>query len=361
MDKGKSKTLNRYHVIFLVHQAMLGAGLLSLPHFLSPSGYNQWWVVLLMGGIAQGTLLPIYWLCSRYPGDDLFAIQRKLLGKWLGQVCNAALIAYLVLMISGQLFFYARLVQNFAQPERSMNLTMFILLLVTLYIVAGGIKLIARFAIITFFFVIWMMYFLRWPLQKGVMSHLLPLVDVSWMEIIAALQKGYYNMLGYELLLFYFPYIIRPRKVLFDASIAIWSLVVIYTVISLVSVLYFSRWQLEHLTYPILNLLRAVELTFMERIENLGITMWGFLVLSTLAVYLWGAKKGMDAIFSRNRSGHLYLVAIMCYALLVLPLPTQFQLRLFFQWAVYAGYGVVVWPIFLLIVHAIRNPKGRSA
>ncbi|UFJ38940.1 spore germination protein [Brevibacillus humidisoli] len=360
MDKGRFRKLNRYHVIFLVHQSMAGAAVLSLPHALSPVGYNQWWVVLLMGVIAQVTLLPIYWLCIRYPDDDLFAIHRKLLGTWLGQLLNIVLISYLIVSVSAVLMSYVRLVQSVTLPNRSIELPLFALYIVLIYVVLGGIKSIARFSILAFFFVAWTAYYLQWGFFKGTLSHLFPMFGVSYKNILLALDNGYVNMLGYELLLFYFPYIVHQRKTLTDATIGLWSLMLFYWAISFVSVVYFSEWQLEHLTYPILNLFKAVELTFIERIENIGIALWSFLVIATVAVYTWAAKKGVDSLFLGNRTWHLYLVAIVSYALVILPLPTQFKDSLFYEWGADAGYLVILWPIILLVIHYIRKPKGRS-
>ncbi|WP_158235113.1 GerAB/ArcD/ProY family transporter, partial [Pseudomonas sp. 2995-3] len=68
---------------------------------------------------------------------------------------------------------------------------------------------------------------------------------------------------------------------------------------------------LENLLYPLLNLYQAVVLSNVERIETLGITLFVLSVLGKSSIYLWAAKKGVDALFSKhkNRSWHLYFIA----------------------------------------------------
>lgn len=355
MDSGHIKKLNSFHVVFLVQNVMVGVNLLTLPHSLSVTGYNQWWVVLIIGAIAQITLIPIFLLAIRYPDQNLYAINERLLGKWLGKLCNMVIIAYAIICTSAVTEVYIRLVQTVTLPEQTLPLPLFLLVLVVVYISSGGIKSIARFCVFSFFAASWLVYYLQWGYQKGSIEHIFPLFNITLPDLMEGIRKSWSAMLGYELLMIYFPYIQNQRKALRDASLGMWISVLIYSAVCFTSVIYFSPWQLEHLLYPVLNLFKAVELSFLERIENFGIAIWIFLILTTASAFLWTAKRGLDSLFSKSRAIYLYLIG----GFVAIPwrgiIPLKLQVFIYDNMFVYLGCGLILWPNLLLIIHAIKK------
>ncbi|WP_019413415.1 GerAB/ArcD/ProY family transporter [Paenisporosarcina sp. TG20] len=356
MDATKKKVLNGYHVVFLVQNVIIGTGLLSLNHVLSPVGYSQWWFPLLFGVIANITLFPMIWLALKYKDEDLFDINVKLLGKWIGKFINIILIVYALLIFMIVIQNYLSLIQITVLPNRAITFHLLIIMVLTVYIVYGGIKSIARFCIFTFFFAGTLTYSLRWGLMEGNISHLLPLFNFSFSEFMEAFHAGYVSMIGYELLMVYFPYIIHQKKVFKQASLGIWIVIFFYFSVSIVSVMYFSEWQLEHLFYPILQLFQAVKISIIERMDVIGITVWVFLILSTVSAYLWMAKRGIDSVRGKTSKYHLYALAIFCYIILSLPI-SQAVKKTVFENITYAFYGVVLWPLFLCSIHFLRKEK----
>lgn len=361
MDKGPLQKLNSYHVIFLIHMTMSGSYLLSLPHNLSVVGYNLWLIPILFGLLAQFTLLPMVALSERYPDLNLFEMNEELLGKWLGRLLSVIFILYGIITVSGVSETYLLITQVVTLPNRGITGILIVIFAIMVYIVLGGVKSIARFAIAGFFLTAWMLYYLQWGLSKGVFSHLSPLFDFTFSDVITATQQGFPSMLGYELLLFYFPYIIRKKKTHRDVSIGIWITVIIYVLVCVTSVVYFSPWQLENLRFPVLNLYKAVELTFIERIENLGIALWVFLILSTIAIYLWVATKGLDVIFQKSRRTHVYICAFLAFLLIALPYFNNYETEIYQRIGPVIGYCIILYPNLLLLVHSIFGERRKKS
>ncbi len=356
MDVTKKKVLNGYHVIFLVQNVMIGMSLLSLNNTLSAVGYSQWWFPILFGIIANITLVPMVWLSLQYKDDDLFDIHEKLLGKWIGKVLNTFLIIYAVVLFSAVIQNYLDLIQISVLPERKITGHLILFILLTVFIVKGGIKSLARFCILTFFLMGWLVYFLRWGMIEGEVSHLLPLFNFSTSEFWETVRNGYTSMTGYEFLMIFFPYIIHPQKAFKHASIGIWITIFFYLSVTIVGTMYFSEWQLENLFFPILKLFQAVDLTFIERIDTFGITIWVFLILTTAGAYLWMAKKGIDSVRGKNSTYHIYTVAIFTYIIINLPFPQVIKEALY-EKNFYVSYGLILWPTLLCIVHLARRKK----
>jgi len=357
MDKGQLRKLNAYHVIFLVQNCMVGVKMLTLPHDMSAAGYNQWFIPILLGVIAQLGMLPMIWLCKRYPDDTLLQINEKLLGEWPAKLINACIVAYATLAMATVAEGYARLVQETTLPNQNSTFPLLGLLFVMVYMVRGGIKLIARFCILAFFFTGWMVFFLQWGFQKGHLSHMLPLFNVEAAQVAEAVRQSFPAMFGFELILFYFPYIIKQEKALLHASIGLWITTAFYFLVTLTSVAYFSEWQLSHIVFPILSLFKAVELTFLERIETLGVGLWLFLILTTMSCYLWVAKKGVDAVLGKRRHLHLYIPVLLGFLIMRGPLPFEMRQIVYDIFMVNMGYGLILWPNLLLLLHWIRKPR----
>ncbi|HZG15951.1 MAG TPA: GerAB/ArcD/ProY family transporter [Candidatus Bathyarchaeia archaeon] len=358
MDKGHIEKLNSFHVIFLVQNVIIGMNLLTLPHDLSATGYNQWWILLIIGFLAQLTLVPIYLLGIRYPNQSLYTINEILLGKWLGKLSNLILFFYTLLTVATVSEVYIRLVQTVTLPERTVRLPLLLLICVALYIASGGIKAVARFCILGFFATVWLTYYLQWGFQKGTFVHIYPLFNITAAEMMEGIRNGSPAVLGYELMLLYFPYIQHQKKALRHASIGLWISIGFYVAVSFVSVMYFSEWQLEHLMYPVLNLFKAVELSFLERIENFGIAFWIFLILTTISAYLWAAKIGLDSILQKRRAIYFLFIGLVVSYPWRGTISLKLQAFLFEQLFIYLGYGVVLWPNLLLVIHWIRKRWG---
>ncbi|MBM7660069.1 spore germination protein (amino acid permease) [Bacillus mesophilus] len=355
MDKGNIKTLNSYHVIFLVQQSLIGVGLLSLPHTLAEVGYNLWYVPFIFGVVAQLTLIPMYLLGKNYPNQSIYEVFEQLLGKWVGKLLSLLLISYCVITVASVAEFYVGILQVGTLPHETMFLPTLAIFIVLVYIVQGGIKLVARFCIIAFLLTIWMTVYLQWGITKGAFTHLLPVFDMNLSDVLNTSKGSYNTMLGYELFLVYFPYIANQQKSLKHASVGIWVSVSIYTIVCFTSVVYFTKGQLDLIKYPVLNLYKAVELSFIERIETLGISIWVFLTLSTIAIYLWAGKKGVAVLFNGDKKIHIYLLGAVAFAIILLPLFDQWEAELYEDVQPLAGYFFILLPSFLLLLHFLKK------
>ncbi|MGD2196444.1 GerAB/ArcD/ProY family transporter [Lysinibacillus sphaericus] len=356
MGAANVKMLNRYHVIFLAQSIMVGTGILSLPQKLSAMGYTEWFMPILFGIVATLTLWPMIWLCSKYPNDHLFRINEILLGKVLGKGLNFLFVIQFIIFSAGIISNYMHLIQSTALQEQTITLPVFCFLLLLIYIVSGGIKSIARFCMMAFFITIGMFYFTRWAIEKGEVSHLLPLLNFSGKDFLNAFKDGYLSILGYELILFYFPYIIDQKKAFRHSLIGIWISIFLCFFTTVVSVMYYSEWQLKNVEFSVLNLFKAGEFTFVERIDIIGITLWVFLILSTATAYVWCAKLGVESVFKKKNSFPLYVIAAIIFFIIRMPFSREFQEKLFTA-SNNIGYMLIIWPIFLSMIYVVRKKK----
>lgn len=218
---------------------MFGTGVLSLPERLSSLGYSQALMPILFGIIASISIWPMIWICSKYHSKNLFEINEEILGKHLGKCINAFIVIQLILLATAKVSNYVQLIQSTALQEQTTSIPLILVLLLVLYIVNGGIKNVARFCIMAFFITIPMVYFLKWSINKGDISHVFPVFNHSWNDFFVAFDQGFNTVLGYEVILIFFPYIINKQKAFKHALIGIWISVSLFFLTTLVSVMYF--------------------------------------------------------------------------------------------------------------------------
>ncbi len=350
------KTLKGVHVVFLVQNAMIGTGILTLPQDLSAVGYSQIIFPLLFGVIASLTIWPMIWLSKKYPNDNLFHINKHLLGKTVGQTINILIITQMIVFISGTIHYYLELIQSTILPEQRILMQLILLLVLLFYITNGGIHSIARFCILAFFLTIGVYYYTHWAFQKGELSHIFPLFNFTRRELFDAMSKGYLAVVGYELIMYYFPFIAEQKKAFKHALIGIWISVLLCFITVFISVMYYSEWQLKHVKFGILNLFKVVELTFIERIDVLFMSFWVILVLSTLAVYLWSAKEGVITILGKKHKYLLFIMGIVIFCIIEVPISRNIQEKLF-RINDYLVYVLIIWPTFLCILYLLRKKK----
>ncbi len=121
--------------------------------------------------------------------------------------------------------------------------------------------------------------------------------------------------------------------------------------------MYYSEWQLKNVEFSVLNLFKAGEFTFIERIDIIGITLWVFLILSSITAYVWCAKRGMDTFLKKKKQSYqLYIIALIIFFIVKMPFSREFQEKLFMA-SNYVGYVLVSWPVFLILIYVIRKKQ----
>ncbi|WP_042476246.1 GerAB/ArcD/ProY family transporter [Bacillus ndiopicus] len=352
----QKKVLTKVHVLFLVQSCLIGTGILQIPQKLSAMGYSQAFMPLFFALIATINLWPMLWLNSKFPNNNLFQINEILLGKTIGKFINFLLIILFTIVCIDAISSYMLLIQSTALPEQTITFPIICFLALLIYLVRGGIFTIARFSIMAFFITLPMVLLTKWAIQKGEFSHFFPLFNFTLQEFYEASKNGYLSFLGYELILFYYPYIIQQKSAFKYATIGIWISGVLMLITTGVSVMYFSEWQLSNIEYAVLNIFKAGEYSFIERIDIIGMTLWIFLVYSTVALYLWAANEGFKTLILPKSQIHLYILVISIFIMLILPISKYLKMKIF-TINNYIFYLLLLWPIFLILIYLFRKKQ----
>lgn len=358
MDIKQRHPLNSYHVFFLVQSSIFGFGLLSLPHTLSSLGYSQWLMPLFFGALASVSIFFIVKLNALFPDLHLFEIQEKLFGVTVASFLQFAWLLFFLTSVYDAVNNYLRLVEFMLLPNQTTFMLYIVMVVLQVFIVKGGIKSIARFSILAFPVIIIMMIFLSWGLKEGYATHLVPTFTFNTRDFWDAVKPAYSSFLGFELLLLYYHYVQKKEYVMKMTLGGLWTTALFYLIALISSTMYFSEWQLKNVHFSVLKLFQVVELSFVERVDTLSVSLWSIQIISTASIYLWAIQKSIDHFRNKESPYHLYIIAALIVALKLIPIGEERTEQLQ-QLNSYIGYALSVFPILLYPLAKLHVRRGK--
>lgn len=276
--------------------------MITFPHDVSPVGYGGWIMPLVYGIVIQLLLLLFFKLLKYYPNHTLFEINTLLLGKVAGNFINFMIFIYAILVIFRVIKSYVHIVTLLTFQFNPTFWIITALLFVTFSLVSkGNIISLAQYHILSFFLSIWIILFLISGFNKGDITHLLPLLNFTASDLMEAFPKGYFSFIGFEFILFFYPFINNQDRACKHTSIALWVVVFMYSLVTIASVIHYTDWELQHIQYPLVNFMQEVQFSYVVRIDNLFINLWLLLVVGTAAAYIWIAKNALNQISRKKK------------------------------------------------------------
>lgn len=295
-DQNQKITLSQLAYIFI--QSQIGVDILNLSTVLHKAAGADGWISLLIGGLISTIfVLMIMHISKRYPGEGLFDILRSSLGKPLGNVAGFGYYVYFLVVAIYLLTSYGELINQWLLPETPVLVLYLLLLFSALYTISGGLTVIAK--VFTFFavilFLISVLFLFGFVEAKFI--YLLPIGESSFSGLIEGVRVTIYSLSSYVLLLLFVPYakgnFKQKTRTLIGANVLV-ILFYLYTVI--VSFVHFGSDQIEHVSQPVLYMLRTADSVIITRIDIFVLAMWTVFAMTAFAAYLYGAERAFAKI-----------------------------------------------------------------
>ena len=92
------------------------------------------------------------------------------------------------------------------------------LLLITIYAVSGGFRVVAGICFLSFLMTIWLLFVMYQPLDSINLTRILPIMSTTPSEMMKGVFKSSYTMLGFETLFFIFPFIKEKKNYFYSVN-----------------------------------------------------------------------------------------------------------------------------------------------
>lgn len=354
--------ITKFQLFFLLIQSQIGVALLSLPHAVQESAKGDGWISTLIAGLAVQVMLIVYWqLLKRFPTLMYTEITKKLVGRFLGNFLN--LFIYLNFILVGGLatILFIKLINLWLLPLTPGWMISALILTACIYLAVSDLKIIARFFVLatSLILFLWFTSVLSWFTPKE-FQYVLPIGSSGIKNILMGSNNSLLAMLGFEALLFFFPFIIENKKGVFKTiSLANLFITLFYTYFIFITLITFSTDQLAQMREPILNLLRGISYNMIDRIDLIFLSVWMVPMATSIITYLFAASKSLN-LEKKNYPKAVVLNGGIFFLITLIPNDDAI-VTLFNQYVSYLSYVVVfLIPTLLLILSFLMKKHEKS-
>lgn len=327
---------------------------------VNAAGHDGWMSILAAGIIVGVAMLTSIVLCNRFKDKSILDIDREIFGRYAGFCINIVLVIYLVIATAINLRYFVITVSMWLLSSTPMWIITLLVLAPSVYIVFKGLKNICRFSVIIFPIMFMAILLLIYGVMKIRVTLLLPLGSGGFAAVIKGVPSMAFSYMGFETLLFIFPYIKDRHNAGKSAVIAVLAITAFYVATSVVIIGIFGENYVKHLVYPLTSLARLVRFPIFERIDLYFYALWIPGMVLCINSYLFCTFDSIKKIFRIKSS--LPLLAVLVLVMLILGGFIN-DINKSIEYSNYIGiatYGVgILLPVLWLII-ALISGKGKG-
>jgi len=306
--------VNAFLVMFFIHAAQTGVGLVGLPRIVFLAAKHDAWISVFLGGLLSAFVLAmIVLMLKKYDSADLYGIHVDVFGKWLGNALNIFYMMYMSISFFVILMNYIEIVQVWIFPELPTWQISLALILLTIYAVNGGIRIIVGVAFMSVLGTLWMVFILLVPMEYSDPKNLLPLLNTDLKHIINGVYKTSLSLMGFELLMFLYPYVKDKKKLFMYSQIGNIYTTFVFTAVTMVCITFFAENGLARTIWPVLSMFKIVRLPNLERFEFIAVSFWMLVILPNMCSYLWAASKGFNRIINWKQKKGIWIIGVLVW------------------------------------------------
>ncbi|MEH7451067.1 GerAB/ArcD/ProY family transporter [Gottfriedia acidiceleris] len=356
-----SNSISKLQLYFFIIQSQIGIGLLALPNVVQSTAKGDGWISTLIAGVSVQITLIIYWLLLRkYPNAIYTDITKKLLGKYIGKVCNLFIYIYFIMIGSLACVLFVRSITLWLLPLTPMWVLSLVIILSSVYLAISDLRIISRFFVLASVLIIllFLLSFFTIYLPKD-FSFILPLAHSGMKKILLGSHKSLLSMLGFESLLLIFPFVLVSEKgILKTVSLANFSVTLFYSYFTFLCLIIFSPTQILQIREPVLYLFKALSFEMIDRLDLIFLSVWIVPMTTSVINYIFLSAKSIsnEKSFKKN----VFISGILIFIITIFPFDED-QLALFDKYVTYISYLVVFGlPLILLCLSFIISKTERS-
>ncbi|MFS0861103.1 GerAB/ArcD/ProY family transporter [Fredinandcohnia sp. 179-A 10B2 NHS] len=297
-----------YFLFFLMHSSQTGVGLLKYQsHIIKGASYDAWISVLVFGLLLHVVFFMMLYILKCSDSGDIISFHREAFGKIIGSTLNIIMACYFSIVGLFTLHTYIDILHiwvfdGIAAWELSLLMSVPIF-----YIVAGGFRIVTGVAywgvIIPSFLLLSLIYLLSY----AEISYLQPVFAAGVKDHFISMKEAAPIFLGFETVLVFLPFIKNRERSTKWGHIALFYTTILYTVIAIITFMYFTQRKLELLNWPTLTMIKIIQFPFLERFEFIFIFTWLLVIMPVICLYLWSAIRSIKLTIPKTKPTYVLL------------------------------------------------------
>lgn len=358
----REKNLSQGQLFFIVIQAQIGVGILSLPFAVHTIAKGDGWISTILAGVVIQVWLFIFLFLSRmFPEKNLYQIMYHLFGRFIGKMLTIAYILYFTSVAALVAVLQTGLINKWILSLTPFWVIYLLIIFVAVYLAKENILMIARFFSLSTGIVFFFILLITTVYRDTDISYILPVGDSGLTNIIIAVKDVLIALAGFEIVLMIYPLLKEKKKTAKTLTLANWLVIVIYTFLVFTSLIVFSPQEMGLVPEPVLYMLKAITFELIERLDLIFLSIWVIPMTNSFIIYLYQASKGLKELFqtdSHSRFVPIIVIPIFISGFFLQDKYIIQRIDEIFQNIIYLF--VFTLPILFLIVGLIKKKFGKE-
>lgn len=348
-----------------IFAAMVGVGILTLPEAVgSKAGVDSWIVILGAGFLAMVAVSIMAYLGNRFPGQSIIQYAPFLVGRFPGTLVLLVFLVYFLLFVGTVVRISADVTKLFLLDQTPVEVIIIGMLSVSTYLALHGINAIGRFnEFIQPVTVILLLLVLTQTIRDTDMGRILPILGDGLTPLIRALPTTFFSFMGFEILMFIQPFMERTRDAQRAALIAIGSTMLLYVIVTVLSIAVLGRTEVTLVEFPTLAIIKNIEVpgAFIERLDSIMMMVWIPFAVTTIVMFHYCASLIASQML-RLEEHRVIALLFTPIVFLIAVLPRNvLEVDKWSKWASLLGVSLVgVVPVMLVLVYKWKKRRQRT-
>ncbi|WP_028546631.1 GerAB/ArcD/ProY family transporter [Paenibacillus taiwanensis] len=314
----KKDNIHKNQIVYMVIQAQVGVGILSLPYNIAKYANQDSWISTLVAGVIMLLVILIMWLlCKSYPGMMMFDIFKQLTGNKLGKCLIIGYTIYFMLQSSYVLSKYGKIIEGWILERTPHWIVLSLMVLTSAYIVKDSLQSMIRFFMLVTPLLIVLIALSSYALRNANFLYILPVAQNGWMPIFKGSREAIFSMLGCDLVFFLYPYVRASHTQILKSVIRAHLMVtLLYTYLVFISLVYFmSPNDIKRVPEPFIYMIKSYSFRVIERMDLFFISIWIVSVATSFMYLLLLSAKGLAHLFAAPK--HVTFLPVICLLTLI--------------------------------------------
>ncbi|REE81269.1 spore germination protein (amino acid permease) [Paenibacillus taihuensis] len=282
LKPSKSNRITTLQFILIIHSMQLGVGIISMPKDVADVSGTDGWIAIILGWIlSTAASLIIVQVMKKYPDGSIIDLIEHYFGKWIGKLAMALFAVYFLLYAYLIFDRMVLLTQSWIMQQTQSWVLMLLFVIPAYMLIKGGVRDIGRFAEITFFASIWMVFVISTLFKDGNWLHLLPVLKEGWLPVIRTVNTTILSFLGFECIFFIYPHLEKKQSASKGVIIANTLTMLIYLFITIICFLVFSPDEITFFNDAVISAVKIIEFRFIERFDLLILSIYLMVIAKT--------------------------------------------------------------------------------
>ncbi|WP_026905617.1 GerAB/ArcD/ProY family transporter [Paucisalibacillus globulus] len=353
--------IQAFYLFFIITSLQIGVGIIGAPRFIyMEAGRDSWLSILISLVYICILVMCMFYILNQYENTDYFGIQVDIFGKWLGKLLGTIIILHFGFSFFSILLTYIEVIQLFIYHALPNLLIAILIMILVLYTVFGGIRVIVGITFLLFLSTFWLLLVLYDPILRVNWLNLLPIFQTSFTDLLKGSRATSYTLTGFEILMVIYPFIQNKEKAKLPVFLGLIYTTIMLLIVTIISIGYFSPEGLKSIDWALLILYKSASFTFIERLDYIVVTVWLMVILPNLALSLWVMSYGMKRLYKVPQKITLWIITIL---ILIIVNFFQYDYQISDMTNFVGKYGfwiTYVYPFILLPIVLVKKRRKKD-